>query len=197
MRRVPTSSPAARRGSRASWSCCGRGWCSRSGRSPGRRCSGCCARGAWSSRGPRRGSRTGRRSRSTERRRSLGAYHVSQQNTQTGRLTPAMFDAVLRRAIELARLTPRRALRPAFERRNRNAPWSRLGHSPGRTGVGGEPWHFRVVGLPSSLFRPLYGLSDRELAERGIEVKRRRRRPGLPLPGLAPGRAARAPGCCS
>jgi uracil-DNA glycosylase family 4 len=33
----------------------------------------------------------------------VGAYHVSQQNTQTGRLTPAMFDAVLRRAIELTR----------------------------------------------------------------------------------------------
>jgi uracil-DNA glycosylase family 4 len=31
----------------------------------------------------------------------LGAYHVSQQNTQTGRLTPAMFDTVLRRAIAL------------------------------------------------------------------------------------------------
>lgn len=31
----------------------------------------------------------------------LGAFHVSQQNTQTGRLTPAMFDAVLRRAREL------------------------------------------------------------------------------------------------
>ncbi|HET6982279.1 MAG TPA: DUF1203 domain-containing protein, partial [Myxococcaceae bacterium] len=30
---------------------------------------------------------------------------------------------------------------------------------------------FRVVGLPSSLFQPLYGLSERELAERGIEVK--------------------------
>jgi uracil-DNA glycosylase len=32
----------------------------------------------------------------------LGCYHVSQQNTQTGRLTPAMFDAVLAQA--LARL---------------------------------------------------------------------------------------------
>ena len=34
--------------------------------------------------------------------RLLGAYHVSQQNTQTGRLTAAMFDAVLRRAAEVA-----------------------------------------------------------------------------------------------
>ena len=33
--------------------------------------------------------------------RLVGAYHVSQQNTQTGRLTPAMFDAVLRRTLEL------------------------------------------------------------------------------------------------
>ncbi|MBS2021548.1 MAG: uracil-DNA glycosylase [Deltaproteobacteria bacterium] len=31
----------------------------------------------------------------------LGSYHVSQQNTQTGRLTEAMFDAVLTRARSL------------------------------------------------------------------------------------------------
>ncbi len=28
----------------------------------------------------------------------LGSYHVSQQNTQTGKLTPAMFDRVLAEA---------------------------------------------------------------------------------------------------
>ena len=32
----------------------------------------------------------------------VGCFHVSQQNTFTGRLTPAMLDAVLERAKELA-----------------------------------------------------------------------------------------------
>jgi len=31
----------------------------------------------------------------------LGCYHVSQQNTNTGKLTPKMIDAVLRRAKSL------------------------------------------------------------------------------------------------
>ena len=38
----------------------------------------------------------------------LGSYHVSRQNTQTGRLTPAMFDEVLGRAVEMARPPPGR-----------------------------------------------------------------------------------------
>ena len=41
---------------------------------------------------------------------------------------------------------------------------------------------FRVVGLPSSLFRPLFGLSEAELAKRGVEVKIADEAPGFPCP---------------
>ena len=40
----------------------------------------------------------------------LGCYHVSQQNTFTGRLTPEMLDSVLRRARELSGSAPRPGL---------------------------------------------------------------------------------------
>jgi uracil-DNA glycosylase family 4 len=36
----------------------------------------------------------------------LGCFHPSRQNTHTGRVTPAMYDAVLRRARELAQCPP-------------------------------------------------------------------------------------------
>jgi uracil-DNA glycosylase len=39
----------------------------------------------------------------------IGSYHVSQQNTQTGKLTPAMFDSVIGRATNCANLRARRA----------------------------------------------------------------------------------------
>jgi uracil-DNA glycosylase family 4 len=38
----------------------------------------------------------------------IGSYHVSQQNTFTGRLTPAMFDTILRQCLRISTTTPPR-----------------------------------------------------------------------------------------
>jgi uracil-DNA glycosylase family 4 len=42
-------------------------------------------------------------SRGAQQLRLLGCFHVSQQNTFTGRLTPGMLDSILLRALEMAR----------------------------------------------------------------------------------------------
>lgn len=69
----------------------------------------------------------------------LGSYHVSQQNTQTGRLTPAMFDTVTARARVLLAAPREESERGALlsltaEGANCNSPPASRRRVPGRTG---------------------------------------------------------------
>lgn len=50
----------------------------------------------------------------------VGSYHVSQQNTQTGRLTAAMFDETLRQVVMLMEADVRRSTRRATSRDHTN-----------------------------------------------------------------------------
>ena len=63
----------------------------------------------------------------------LGSFHPSQQNTFTGKLTPEMFDAVVRRAAELGGVSPRRPpARTVRTRRSRSTRGSAGGPGSSR-----------------------------------------------------------------
>jgi Protein of unknown function (DUF1203) len=58
-----------------------------------------------------------------------------------------------------------------FGRKKRNADRAEARHLSARQRLRRYAVAFRVVGLPSSLFRSLYGLPEKELAEQGVEVR--------------------------
>ena len=100
----PVAEPRARPAAGRGWT---PWWCSAG--SAGRRCGRRCARRGSRCRGPSPPFGHGARCVTVAGRSVLGCYHVSQQNTFTGRLTEAMLDAVLGRAAELAGLPDRGA----------------------------------------------------------------------------------------
>jgi Protein of unknown function (DUF1203) len=58
-----------------------------------------------------------------------------------------------------------------FGRKKRNADRAEARHLSARQRLRRYAVAFRVVGLPSSLFRSLYRLPEKELAEQGVEVR--------------------------
>jgi len=62
----------------------------------------------------------------------LGCYHPSQQNTFTGRLTPALIDAVLRRAGQILEEGPAPGLEGVRAERSASRPASRCARTRGR-----------------------------------------------------------------
>ena len=99
------------------------------------------------------------------------------------------------RSLSRSDVVPCRRL--AFERRNRNAPSRRRRHSPGEPKLEVCSWRLRSWVCRRRCSVRCTGSRSKELAERGIEVKVADSAAGLSVPGVAPGCASRALGCCS